>query len=309
MGELHAASRYIGLFALSAALLEAVMLKFVFKRSYDWRSGLASFAVALGRSVNLFVPVAFALPGAYWLHQHRLFDASALGWGSWVILFFGVEFLYYGYHRLGHRTRWFWLSHAVHHTPNELNLTTVSRLGWTSKLTGAYAIFTPLALLGFTPEAILTAYSLNLSYQFWIHADWFPKLGPLEGILNTPSAHRVHHAANLEYLDANYGGVLVVFDRLFGTYVPERDDLPCRYGLVHPLNTYNPFKIALHQFGPFLRDVSSARSAREVLGYFFAPPGWRPDGNSETTEDMRRKAAAGRQQAAVAPEPAQVTAA
>ena len=106
-----------------------------------------------------------------------------------------------------------------------------------------------------------------------------------------------------------YGGVLVIFDRLFGTYLPERDDVPCRYGLVHPLNTYNPFKIAFHQFGPFLRDVMSARSAREVLGYFFAPPGWRPDGNSETTEDMRRKAAADRQQAAVAQEPTQATAA
>jgi sterol desaturase/sphingolipid hydroxylase (fatty acid hydroxylase superfamily) len=280
---------------LGVILLEVLAYKFIFKREYGWRSALASLAVALGRQVTRLIPLAFALPGAYWLHEHRLVDASSHGVWSWVVLFLGLEFFYYWYHRLAHRTRWFWLSHAVHHSANELNLLAAGRLAWTSQLTGAYAILSPLALLGFTPESIIAGYALNLQYQFWIHADWIPKLGPLEGILNTPSAHRVHHAANLDYLDANYGGVLLVFDRLFGTYVPEREDLPCRYGLVHPLTTNNPLKIVFHQFGPFLRDVMSARSPREVWGYFFAPPGWRPDGNSETTEDLRRKAQAEQQ--------------
>jgi sterol desaturase/sphingolipid hydroxylase (fatty acid hydroxylase superfamily) len=277
---------------LGVILLEVLAYKLILKREYGWRSALASFAVALGRQGTRFIPVAITLPGAYWLYEHRLFDASSHGVWSWGAVFLGLEFFYYWYHRLGHRTRWFWLSHAVHHSSNELNLLAAGRLPWTSQLTGAYFIFSPLALLGFTPELILAGYALNLRYQFWIHADWIPKLGPLEGILNTPSAHRVHHAANLDYLDANYGGVLLLFDRLFGTYVPEREDLPCRYGLVHPLTTNNPLKIVFHQFGPFLRDVMSARSAREVWGYFFAPPGWRPDGNSETTEELRRKAQA-----------------
>jgi len=281
---------------LGVILLEVLVYKFILKREYGWRSALASFALSVGRQVvTRFLPIAITLPGAYWLYEHRLFDASSHGVWSWVALFFGLEFLYYWYHRLGHRSRWFWLSHAVHHSSNELNLLAAGRLPWTAQLTGAYVIFSPLALLGFTPESILAAYVLNLRYQFWIHADWIPKLGPLEGIFNTPSAHRVHHAANLDYLDANYGGVILLFDRLFGTYVPEREDLPCRYGLVHPLTTNNPVKIAFHQFGPFFRDVMSARSPREVWGYFFAPPGWRPDGLSETTEDLRRKAAAERQ--------------
>jgi len=117
--------------------------------------------------------------------------------------------------------------------------------------------------------------------------DWIPKLGWLEGIINTASAHRVHHAANLEYLDANYGGVLLVFDRLFGTYVPERDDIKARYGLVKPVDTYNPIKVCFWEYGPLLRDLRKARSAREVLGYLF---GWAPDGQGQTTEDMRREA-------------------
>ncbi|ATB43571.1 sterol desaturase [Cystobacter fuscus] len=291
MNNLGSVSRVLLVLSLGATLLEILAYKFVFKREYGWRSALATLAVIVGRGFTRLIPIALVLPGAAWLYEHRLFDASAHGVVSWVVLFFGIEFFYYWYHRLGHRVRWFWLSHAVHHSTNEINLVAAGRLAWTSQITGAYVIFTPLALLGFTPETILAGYALNLSYQFWIHADWFPKLGFLEGILNTPSAHRVHHAANLDYLDANYGGVLMLFDRLFGTYTPERDDLPCRYGLVHPLTTNNPLKIVFHQFGPFLRDVMSARSPREVWGYISSPPGWRPDGNSETTEDMRRKAA------------------
>ena len=133
--------------------------------------------------------------------------------------------------------------------------------------------------------------SLNLLYQFWIHATWIPRLGWLEYVLNTPSAHRVHHAANLEYLDANYGGVLIVFDRLFGTYRAERDDVPCRYGLVVPMVGYNLLHIELHQWRALARDLLAARSLRAVVGHLAMPPGWRPDGRGATTEDLRAEAA------------------
>jgi sterol desaturase/sphingolipid hydroxylase (fatty acid hydroxylase superfamily) len=284
-------ARVLAVVSLGVILLEVLAYVLVFKRPYGWRSALASLGVIVGRNFTGLIPPAVTLPGAYWLYEHRLFEPLAEGVWRWVALFFAIEFFYYWYHRMAHRVRWFWLSHAVHHTSNELNFLAAGRLAWTSQLTGAYFIFSPLALLGFTPETILLGYGLNLSYQFWVHTEWMPKLGPLEGILNTPSAHRVHHASNVDYLDANYGGVIVLFDRLFGTYVPEREDEPCRYGLVHPLKTHNPFKIVFHQFGPFLRDLWSARSLREVLGYCFAPPGWRPDGTGETTKDLRRKAA------------------
>jgi hypothetical protein len=128
-----------------------------------------------------------------------------------------------------------------------------------------------------------------LLYQFWIHATWIPKLGWLEAIFNTPSAHRVHHAANLDYLDANFGGVLIVFDRLFGTCVKERDDLPCRYGLVEPMTSYNPFKVQFSQWVSLLRDLAGARSVRAFCGYLLMPPGWAPHGEGSTTAELRAR--------------------
>jgi sterol desaturase/sphingolipid hydroxylase (fatty acid hydroxylase superfamily) len=280
-----------GIVMLASAFVEALALRFVLKRRYDWRSSLASFATLLGRGVTDLVPLAIAMPGAYWLYEHRVFEPGQLGVGSFFLLFLGLEFVYYWWHRISHRSRWFWTHHAVHHSPNDFNLSAAYRLGWTSRIMGTYVIFAPLAWIGYEPTIIFLAYSLNLAYQFWIHAEWIPRLGPLEGILNTASAHRVHHAANVEYLDSNFGGVLVVFDRLFGTYRPERDDVEIRFGLVKPLESYNPLRIAFHQFAPLLRDLSKARSLREVIGYLFGPPGWRPDGNGETTEDLRRRIA------------------
>ncbi|MCB2071357.1 MAG: sterol desaturase family protein, partial [Ottowia sp.] len=124
----------------------------------------------------------------------------------------------------------------------------------------------------------------------WIPATWIPRLGPLEWVLNTPSAHRLHHAANLEYLDGNYGGVLIVFDRLFGTYIPERADLKPRYGLVKPLTGYNLLTVEFGQWRDLWRDLRGARSVGEALGYLWRPPGWRP-GGGETTEELRQRAA------------------
>ena len=171
------------------------------------------------------------------------------------------------------------------------SLSAAYRFGWTGRLTGSLAFFMLAPLLGMPPRIVLLLLSLNLLYQFWIHATWIPRLGPLEWILNTPSAHRVHHAANLEYLDGNYGGVLIVFDRLFGTYLAERPDLPCRYGLVTPLRSYNLLEIEFHQWRALWRDLRGARSLREAAGYLVLPPGWRPDGRGQTTEDLRRRAA------------------
>ena len=275
--------------AVAASFVEAVFL-WRLGRPYDWREAGASLAVAMGREFMNLVPLAIALPGGFWLYEHRVWSAPLnTPWG-WVLLFLGVEFFYYWFHRGAHRIRWFWATHAVHHSSNSLNFSAAYRLGWTGRITGTLLFFLPLTQLGFPPRAIAAAFTINLLYQFWIHADWIPKLGPLEGILNTPSAHRVHHAANLEYLDANYGGILMVFDRLFGTYVPERAENPCRYGLVAPLRSYNPLRIAFFLWMDVVRDLRRARSPREFAGYLFGPPGWAPGGNGLTTADMRRRA-------------------
>jgi hypothetical protein len=128
-----------------------------------------------------------------------------------------------------------------------------------------------------------------LVYQFWIHTDLVPKLGWLEGILNTPSAHRVHHAANVEYLDANYGGTILLFDRLFGTYTPEKDGVKIRYGLVKQVTTYSALTICLHEWGNIFKDVLKARSIKDALGHMFMPPGWAPHGKGLTTEQLREQ--------------------
>lgn len=146
-------------------------------------------------------------------------------------------------------------------------------------------------VLGFTPTVVLTSLVLNLLYQFWLHADWVPWLGWLEGIFNTPSNHRVHHARNPEYLDANFGGVLVVFDRLFGTYIPERADVPCDYGTITPtVSSRNPFVLNFSPWIGLFKDLRTARTPREVWMYMFGPPGWRPDGEGLTTAEIRRRA-------------------
>jgi sterol desaturase/sphingolipid hydroxylase (fatty acid hydroxylase superfamily) len=175
------------------------------------------------------------------------------------LLFIGQEFCYYWYHRAAHRVRWFWAAHAVHHSPNELTLAAAFRIGIFGKLTGTALFFVPLVWLGFDVRTVFSVLTLNLLYQFWIHVTWIPRLGWIEYVLNTPSSHRVHHASNTAYLDANFGGVLIVFDRLFGTYVAEREDLPCRYGLVEPQTSYNPLRVEFSPWAHLARDLARAR--------------------------------------------------
>ncbi len=279
--------------ALSAALIEGLVLAYIAQRGYNWKSYFASLFIAVGRRVADFVPIAIAFPGAFWLYEHRLIDWNLRDWPAYVALFFILEFAYYWFHRASHRVRLWWLNHSVHHSPNEFTLSTAYRLGWTGRITLSLIFFVPIAWLGFPPALVAIALSINLLYQFWIHAEWIPKLGFLEGILNTPSAHRVHHASNVEYLDANYGGVLVIFDRLFGTYIPERDEEKPIYGWVQPIETHNPLAIVFRPWRDLFRDLKTARSIRDVIGFGFAPPGWQPDGNGPTTENLRKRAKAG----------------
>ncbi|MEO6895877.1 MAG: sterol desaturase family protein [Caldimonas sp.] len=274
---------------VAASLLEAIVLARL--RSYDWRAGAVSlFDLAARIGVQIFLPLSIATPVIALVYRHRIGAIALDGGVALLVLFVGQELCYYWFHRAAHRVRWFWCNHAVHHSPNELNLSAAYRIGFLSRATGSSIFYVPLVWVGFEPRVVFTMLSLNLLYQFWIHAAWIPKLGWLEYVLNTPSAHRVHHAANLEYLDANYGGVLIVFDRLFGTYRAERDDVPCRYGLVEPMTGYNPVRIELAQWQKLGRDLLGARSLRAVAGYLVMAPGWNPDGPGSTTEEMRARA-------------------
>jgi sterol desaturase/sphingolipid hydroxylase (fatty acid hydroxylase superfamily) len=265
-------------FALPAviviATLEGIVLAAVMRRSYNWRAYLASLADALGRQylVYTLLPLSIAQPLVDLASTHRLFTVPLNSVLSVAVLVIAQDFSYYWFHRCSHRVRWFWATHAIHHSSNEFNLAASYRFGWTGRLTGAAIFYVPMIWLGFAPGPVFIAAGLNLLYQFWLHAEWIPKLGWLEYVLNTPSHHRVHHGANPEYLDRNYGGIFIVFDRLFGTFVAERDDLPCRYGLVKPLRSNNPVIIAFHEWAALARDIRRAHSWRDRFVCLIGPP-------------------------------------
>ncbi|RZI86364.1 MAG: sterol desaturase family protein [Rubrivivax sp.] len=262
-------------FIVLASLVEAWFLSR--RAPYDWRASGMSFLDLVGRiTINLTVPLALSTPVTQWAQSHRLATLQLDGWQAVLLLFVGQEFCYYWFHRASHRVRWFWCNHSVHHSPNELNLTAAVRIGLFGKLTGTFIFFAPLVWLGFEPKLVMQTLTLNLLYQFWIHATWIPKLGWMEYVFNTPSAHRVHHASNPQYLDANYGGVLIIFDRLFGTYVAERDDIPIRYGLVTPLLSHNPLKIWFHGWMELGRDMARAPDLKSALLHVVMPPAWKP---------------------------------
>jgi sterol desaturase/sphingolipid hydroxylase (fatty acid hydroxylase superfamily) len=272
-----------------ASWIEALVLSR--KQSYDWRAaGISLLDLVIRVGTRVLFPLTIAAPLVMLASQYQITRIDIRGWEAICLLFVGQEFFYYWYHRAAHRVRWFWANHSVHHSSNQLNLSAAYRIGILGQLSGTALFFVPLVLMGFPAKIVYQLLTLNLLYQFWIHVTWIPKLGWLEYVLNTPSAHRVHHAANLEYLDANYGGVLIVFDRLFGTYVAEREDLPCRYGWVEPLKSYNPLHIEFGRWVDLFRDVALAPNLRSAIGYIVMPPGWRADGQGETTEDLRRLA-------------------
>jgi sterol desaturase/sphingolipid hydroxylase (fatty acid hydroxylase superfamily) len=285
------------LFVIAVSLIEACVLTRRQRNSampFDWYEVWISLADVAGRKLLALLPLSLATPIFALAWDHRIFTVTLNSALMVFLLFIGQEFCYYWYHRASHRIRFFWATHAVHHSPNQLTLSSAYRLGLTGKLTGTAMFFAPLAWLGVRPEIVLATLSFNLLYQFWLHNTWTPKLGWLEYVFNTPSAHRVHHASNADYLDANFGGVLVIFDRLFGTYVEERADEPCRYGLTTPTCSHNPLVVEFEHWVSLARDVVSAGSVWTAISYVMLPPGWRVDGSGQTTEALRQQNLAAR---------------
>jgi sterol desaturase/sphingolipid hydroxylase (fatty acid hydroxylase superfamily) len=206
------------------------------------------------------------------LYQYRLFDIPMSTAWAWGALFLATEIAYYWFHRASHRVRWLWATHAVHHSATRFNLSAAVRLGWTGQLTGAFVFFLPLAWIGFPPVAIGAMLSAGLLYQFFLHTAFPVRLGPLEWVLNTPAHHRVHHACNEDCLDKNYGSVLIVFDRLFGTFAAPPPHEPLRFGLKGRTRSVNPIAIALGEWAHLLRDTRNAKGARAKLRTLLGAP-------------------------------------
>ncbi len=264
---------HMRLLILGAVALEIAWFLVVRRRSYPWREMLASVGVSFLRLPGKLLRPLIVLPLAYVVWSHRITSIPVdTAWG-WAVLFIGVEVAYYWMHRCSHEVRWLWASHLVHHTPEQIHLASAFRLGATELLSGGWLFYFPLYLLGLNPLAVAGMRVINLFYQFWLHTDIVGRLGPLEWLLNTPAHHRVHHASNGEYLDRNYGGILIVWDRIFGTFAEERAAAPIVYGLVHPVGSLNPITIAFHGWLEMARDFRRARSWRNRLRQLFGRPG------------------------------------
>ncbi len=272
---------------VALVVLETLAYWWIGKRGYRAGETLASLGIAVGLKLFGLIKVGAVAAASLWIWDNRIGEVPLTMWWGLIGLFLSVEFAYYWFHRLSHEIRWMWATHAVHHSSEHLNILAAYRLGWTSFFSGAWLLFLPLMWIGFHPAAVIATLALNLLYQSWIHTDLIPKLGWLEYVLNTPSSHRVHHATNADYLDRNYGGVLITFDHMFGTYVPEYADQKCEYGLVKQVGTNNPLRIAFHEWIALWRDVRTARSFKEAAGYMFGPPGWRPNGQGRTSDVIR----------------------
>jgi sterol desaturase/sphingolipid hydroxylase (fatty acid hydroxylase superfamily) len=262
---------------------------------YDWKAWWTSLGDVAGRLlVNRLIGGGVAGALLLGVAELRIADIAMDRWWHWLLLFLGQEFCYYWMHRADHRIRWFWLNHSVHHSAQQYALSSAYRLGWTGKLTGAAVFFAPLVWLGVPVPLVVATLALNLSYQFWLHTELIGTLPrPLEWLFNTPAHHRVHHASNPEYLDCNYGGVLIVFDRLFGTFREARGDVPIHYGLTEPLHSYNPVRIAFHAWVQLFADLRVARGWRGCWKVITGAPGSSSAALEKAQPAARRAAASG----------------
>ncbi len=237
----------------------------VYHKRDAWNNILIGFvSVGFGFLFGLFISVIYET--AYGFAPFK-FPADA--WWSWVVLFFVDDFAYYWFHRISHETRLFWNFHVVHHSSEEYNLSVAVRQSWFSGLLH-WIFYAPLMLLGFAPWMFVVMHGFNLIYQFWIHTKLIDRLGPLELIFNTPSHHRVHHGVNEPYLDRNYAGVLIIWDRLFGSFVSETEEP--RYGIIKPIKSFNPLWINTHGWVEMWQAMRERKSLMGKLRCVFGSP-------------------------------------
>ncbi|MDO1500859.1 sterol desaturase family protein [Winogradskyella maritima] len=277
-------------FFIIAMLLELYVTLKQGLKTYETKDAFASISMGLGNVFLGFLSKALVLLLFFFVYDNfRLFTIPINAW-AFVLLFFLDDFSYYWFHRISHECRLFWASHVVHHSSQHYNLSTALRQTWSGGFY-TFIFWLWLPLLGFHPAMILLQMSISLLYQFWIHTEAIDKMPKwFEAIFNTPSHHRVHHGSNPIYLDRNHAGILIIWDKLFGTFQPELKSVPLNYGLVKNIETYNPIKIAFLEWWYMLKDgFSGKKSASDRIKYLFKPPGWRHDGTGKISNDLRQE--------------------
>lgn len=274
-------------FFVATVILEIILTVKVKLEDYEFKDAGTSIIMGLG---NVFISIftkIMILAVFLFLYKFRFFTIPFVWW-AWLILLFAEDFCYYWFHRISHESRLFWASHVVHHSSQKYNLSTALRQTWSGSFY-TFIFWFPLIIIGFHPIMVLVQMSISLIYQYWIHTELINKMPKwFEAVFNTPSHHRVHHATNPQYLDRNHAGVFIIWDRLFKTFEPEVEK-PV-YGLVTNINTYNPIKIAFLEWKNMLKDFySSNTSLKNKFKYLIKPPGWKHDGTSILSTDLRKK--------------------
>lgn len=258
------------------------------RKLYETKDTFGSLGLGIGNVITGFVTKALIFGLFTFIYQFRFFELNPARWWYWVLLFFADDFSYYCFHRVSHSVNYFWASHVVHHSSKHYNLAAALRQTWTGNATGAFLFWVWLPLIGFHPIWILFMQQISLIYQFWIHTEYIHKLPRIfELLFNTPSHHRVHHGSDLKYLDKNHGGILIIWDRMLGSFYPEAERP--NYGLTKNIDSFNPAVIAFTTWGELFRKAFSSGSIIIGFKYFINPPGWSHDGSSKTTAQLRKE--------------------
>ena len=269
-------------------LIEMIWARAKAPDKYEARDTLTSLAMGLGSTVAGLLSAGLIGGLVYGLYQYRLFNIG-WQWWAWILCFVLDDLAYYWFHRCAHRIRWIWASHINHHSSQHYNLSTALRQTWTGTVALGFIFRLPLLLIGFHPVMVFFCGGINLIYQFWFHTEAINKLPRwFEAVMNTPSHHRVHHATNPVYLDRNYAGVFIVWDRMFGTFQPELAGTRNHYGIVRQLGSFNLLWVAFHEWIGIARDVWHAPWGSK-LGYVWRPPGWTHDGSRDTSDMIRAR--------------------
>lgn len=268
-------------------LAEIIIAVYVQHQKYDYKDAITSISMGIGNVLAGILAKGLSFGFLMLCYQFRVFEIP-FTWWAWILVFFAEDFTYYWAHRIGHESRFFWASHVVHHSSQKYNLSTAVRQTWTGAFTGFFFAGW-MALLGFHPLMIATQSAISLLYQYWIHTEMIDKLPRwFEFLFNTPSHHRVHHATNPQYLDRNHAGILIIWDRMFGTFEPEVEK-PI-YGLTQNIETHNPVKVAFHEWFAIAKDlVRNWKKPQHFLNYLFQPPGWKHDGSGKLSRDLRKE--------------------
>lgn len=279
-----------------AVLAEMIWARLRRREAYEPMDTLVSLGFGLGSTVAGALFGGFAAFVFIEAYQYRLFDMGPEWWGlwwAWPLCFVLDDLKYYWVHRAGHRIRWMWASHVNHHSSQHYNLSTALRQSWTGSFTFGLLFALPLVLLGFHPVMIAICGGFNLIYQFWIHTEAIDRMPRwFEAVMNTPSHHRVHHATNPRYLDRNYAGVFIIWDKMFGTFEAELRKEECaepiRYGIVKQLGSFNLLYAVFHEWIGMLSDIWRS-PWKYKLSYLLREPGWTHDGSRETSDTIRER--------------------